>query len=62
VWNVTKDAITVREAVVSESPYPPPAGPEWSKAPRSQSKGKKISDVIQSGWWEKYKPPPLPDK
>ncbi|UCD32389.1 MAG: hypothetical protein JSV38_00330, partial [Desulfobacterales bacterium] len=45
-----------------DAPYPPPAGPEWGKAPRSQPKGKKISDAIQSGWWEKYKPPPLPDK
>jgi ribonuclease Z len=62
VWNVTKDKITLREAVVSEMPYPPPAGPEWGKAPRLQPKGKKISDAIQSGWWEKYIPPPLPEK
>jgi hypothetical protein len=59
---VTKDAITVREAVVSENPYPPPAGPEWGKAKRSKAKGKKISDAIQAGWWDQYKPPPLPKK
>lgn len=62
VWNVTKDKITLREAVVSEMPYPPPAGPAWGKAKRSKPKTKKISDAIQSGWWEKYKPPPLPEK
>ncbi len=60
VWNVTKDKITLREAVVSEMPYPPPAGREWGMAPRSKPKEPKISDAIQSGWWEQYKPPPLP--
>ena len=34
MWNVTKDKITVREAVVAERVYPPPAGPEWRKAKR----------------------------
>ena len=43
-------------------PTPPPAGPAWGKAKRSKPKTKKISDAIQSGWWEKYKPPPLPEK
>ncbi len=61
VWNVTDDAITVREAVVSEMPYPPPAGPEWGQAERTEPKGKKISDEIQAGWWEGYVPPPLPE-
>jgi ribonuclease Z len=61
VWNVTKEEITVREAVVSEMPYPPPAGPEWGRAERSEPKGKKISDAIQGGWWDQYKPPPLPE-
>jgi hypothetical protein len=40
VWNVTKDKITLREAVVSEMPYPPPAGPEWGKA--CNPKGKRF--------------------
>jgi len=62
VWNVTKDKITLREAVVSEMPYPPPAGPAWGKAKRSKPKTKRISDAIRGGWWEKYKPPPLPEK
>jgi ribonuclease Z len=61
VWNVTKEEITVREAVVSEMPYPPPAGPEWGRAERSEPKEKKISDAIQGGWWDQYKPPPLPE-
>ena len=61
VWNVTKEEITVREAVVAEMPYPPPAGPEWGQAERSEPKGKKISDEIEAGWWEQYKPPPLPE-
>ncbi len=61
VWNVTKEEITVREAVVAEMPYPPPAGPEWGQAERSEPKGKKISDEIEAGWWDQYKPPPLPE-
>ncbi len=61
VWNVTKDDITVREAVVSEMPYPPPAGPEWGKAKRSEPKAKRLSDEMQAGWWAEYKPPPLPE-
>lgn len=61
VWNVTDEAVTVREAVVSEMPYPPPAGPEWGLAERSEPEGEKISEEIQSGWWEEYKPPPLPE-
>ena len=61
VWNVMDDEITVREAVVSEMPYPPPAGPEWGQAERSEPKGKKISDDVQAGWWEDYVPPPLPE-
>ena len=58
VWNVTKKAITVREAVVSEAPYPPPAGPEWGKAKRTGEA--KVSEEIMKGWWEGYKPPTLP--
>ena len=58
VWNVTKDKITLREAVVAEMPYPPPAGPEWGKAKRTGSA--EVSPEIKKGWWEKYVPPPLP--
>ncbi len=61
VWNVTDDDITVREAVVSEMPYPPPAGPAWGKAKRTEVEGERISPDIMAGWWEDYEPPPLPE-
>lgn len=60
VWNVTDEDITVREAVVSEIPYPPPAGPEWGQAERTKVEGERISADIMAGWWEDYVPPPLP--
>ncbi len=59
VWHVAKNQSAVREAVVGERVYPPPAGPEWGKAKRSGEA--KISDEIMKGWWEGYKPPPLPE-
>ncbi len=58
VWNVNKDNITVREAVVGDRVYPPPAGPEWGRAKRTGAA--KVSEEIMKGWWEGYKPPPLP--
>jgi ribonuclease Z len=61
VWNVTKDDIMVREAVVPEILYPPPAGPEWGSAKRTESTEPKLSEFIEGGWWEEYEPPPLPD-
>lgn len=60
VWNVTKEKITVREAVAPERLYPPPAGPEWGAAKRSGEAT--TSEFIKSGVWEGFKPPPLPEK
>ena len=60
VWDITKDKITVREAVVGDRVYPPPAGPEWGNAKRTGSA--EISPEIKKGWWEKYVPPPLPEE
>ena len=60
VWDITKEKITVREAVVGDRVYPPPAGPEWGKAKRTGST--EISPEIKKGWWEKYVPPPLPEE
>ena len=60
VWNVTKDEITVREAVVAERVYPPPAGPEWGAAQRTGEA--KVSEHIMSGVWKGFTPPPLPER
>jgi len=60
VWNVNKDNITVREVVVGDRVYPPPAGPEWGRAKRTGAA--KVSEEIMKGWWEKYVPPPLPEE
>ena len=59
VWDVTKDEIVVREAIVGDRVYPPPAGPEWGQAKRTGTAS--VSKYINSGWWEKYVPPPLPE-
>ena len=57
MWNVTKDKITVREAVVAERVYPPPAGPEWRKAKRTGEA--EVSAEIMGGVWEGYTFPPF---
>ncbi len=59
VWDITKDEISVREAVVGDRVYPPPAGPEWGKAERTGTA--EVSEYIKKGWWDKYVPPPLPE-
>ncbi len=59
VWDITKDEISVREAVVGDRVYPPPAGPEWGKAERTGTAA--VSEYIKKGWWDKYVPPPLPE-
>lgn len=61
VWNVTEADITVREASVPEMSYPPPAGPEWGAAKRTESTEPKLSKFVEDGWWEGYEPPPLPE-
>ena len=60
VWNVTKDAITLREAVFSERVMPPPTTEAYKKAPRSGEA--KMSDYIMDGVWKGFTPPPLPKK
>lgn len=59
-WTITKDAIVQREVVSAERVQPPPTSPEYMKAKRSGEAG--YSDFINSGKWEGYTPPPLPEK
>lgn len=60
VWNVTKDEITMREAVVPDRVSPPPTTAGFHTAKRSGEA--KMSDYVMSGVWEGFKPPPLPEK
>ena len=59
-WTITKDAIVQREVVSAERVQPPPTSPEYMKAKRSGEAG--YSDFINSGKWEGYTPPPLPER
>ena len=58
VWNVTKDSITLREAVFPDRVTPPSTTEGYENAKRSGIA--KMSDFIMSGVWEGFKPPPLP--
>jgi ribonuclease Z len=58
VWNVTKDTITMREAVFPDRVTPPPATDTYKKAPRSGEA--KMSGYIMGGVWKGFTPPPLP--
>ena len=60
VWNVTKDAITMREAVFPDRVTPPSTTQAYKKAPRSGLA--KISDDIMAGVWKGFTPPPLPEE
>ncbi len=60
VWNVTKDAITMREASFSDRVTPPSTTDGYKKAPRSGEA--KMSNYIMDGVWKGFTPPPLPDK
>jgi ribonuclease Z len=60
VWNVTKDDITMREAVIPDRVTPPPTTEAFKKAPRSGLA--EMSDYIMDGVWDGFKPPPLPEK
>lgn len=60
VWNVTKDTITVREAVFPDRVTPPPTTKAYHEAPRSGEA--KMSKYIMDGVWKGFTPPPLPDK
>ena len=60
VWNVTKDAITMREAVFPDRVTPPPTTQTYKTAPRSGEA--KMSKYIMDGVWSGFTPPPLPPK
>jgi ribonuclease Z len=58
VWNVTKDAITLREAVIPDRVTPPPTTEAYKKAPRSGEAT--MSQFIMDGVWKGFTPPPMP--
>jgi len=58
VWNVSKDAITLREAVFADRVTPPPTTEAYKKAARSGEAT--MSKFIMDGVWEGFTPPPLP--
>ena len=60
VWNITKDKIEVREAVVAERPYPPQASRGYNTAARSGASS--VSEYIMAGRWAEYTPPPMPER
>ncbi len=60
VFNVTKDTITVRMAVVDEYVLPPDVTQGYKDASRSAKK--ETSEFILSGKWKGYTPPPMPKK
>jgi len=59
-WNVSKDSIQQREVVSAERVQPSPTSEGYRKAKRSGAA--EYSDFINSGKWEGYTPPPLPDE
>ena len=60
VINVTKKTIKVRMAVVDEYVLPPDVTQAYKDAPRSDDKSP--SELILSGKWKGYTPPPMPKK
>jgi ribonuclease Z len=58
VWNVTKNAITMREAVIPDRVTPPSTTQGYQDAKRSGIA--KMSKYIMDGVWEGFTPPPLP--
>ena len=60
VWNVTKEAITLREAVFPDRVTPPPTTQAYQTAPRSGES--KMSEYIMDGVWKGFTPPPLPEE
>jgi ribonuclease Z len=60
VWNVTKDAITMREAVFPDRVTPPSTTEAYKKAPRSGIA--KMSKYVMDGVWKGFTPPPLPEE
>jgi ribonuclease Z len=61
VWAgiVTKDDITMREAVFPDRVTPPSTTDAYKKAPRSGVA--KMSEYIMDGVWDGFTPPPLPE-
>ncbi len=58
-WTVTKEYIQQREVVSAELVEPPKPSMEYMKAKRS---GEAVySDFVNSGKWEGFTPPPLPE-
>ena len=60
VWNVTKEAITMREAVIPDRVTPPSTTGAYKKAPRSGEAT--MSKYIMDGVWKGFTPPPLPEE
>ena len=58
VWNVTKDTISLREAVFADRVTPPPTTEAYKKAPRSGEAT--MSKFVMDGVWKGFTPPPLP--
>ena len=59
-WNMTKDAITTREAGFSDRVTSPATTEAYTKAPRSGIAEK--SEYVRDGVWTGFVPPPLPDE
>lgn len=60
VINVTKEVIKVRMAVVDEYVLPPDVTQQYKDAPRTDQKHP--SELITSGKWKGYTPPPMPNQ
>jgi ribonuclease Z len=63
VWNVTDDQIVVRNVLVDENVIPTGTSMAYKMAPKrpASEAAKQISEFINSGKWEGYTPPPIPD-
>ncbi len=55
---MTKNAITLREAVIPDRVTPPPTTEAYKKAPRSDEAA--MSQFIMDGVWNGFTPPPMP--
>jgi ribonuclease Z len=60
VWNVTKDKITLREAVFPGRVTPPSVTKAYHEAKRSGEV--RMSQFVMDGVWKGFTPPPLPAK
>ena len=59
VYNITKEKITVREAVTADLLYPPRPTREYGTAKRSEPMN--YTDWTNAGKWKGYTPPPMPE-